>query len=800
MRIRGAEGLSTEELVRAVEAGGRIVVYTIVLSAGGSVKFGSDPYLIRAGESVLRPAWLPTAVTLLFGWWGFAGLFWTPAALIANLTGGTDVTTGVIAALHARATAMQDTPPPDYEEADPSSALAARVARGDWAGAHAVVRTTRDAGEVLGRDALRTVAHRLQESGDHEAALEVLEALLRASPEEANNGHTAHLVRRSERALGRLHSLVPPPPFLQTRSGLLFVAMTLATAAAVGVGASNEWCRRHADVYVVNATPADLEVELSGERRRVRAGAVEWLWVGEGQRTAVVTRDDGRKDEVALPIHASWRDRFLRPKFVFNVDRAGAIVREQAVYAEASRLERLDADPPQVHIGGPLLVFRGITLPFAPFPQSMRLKSNETRRETRIDLLRGTPTEVLRSFPATLPRAQRLEYLEHRLRAVPDDPATLDAYLDHALGTAEDAGRARAFLRGELTRRPVVPSWHQAYQRVRQMLGEHEEVLEEYVALAAANPDDAAFMALVGRVSPSVREAEPWYRRAATSNPTLAGGHAGLAGVLFARGEWAEARRVLDRALALEPRDEALRSLSRDLRVAAGDHDALVRELDVAFRRSPEDPWLWLRYAESLALRGNRQQVHAALERFRMALQRYTDATAVAFVRWGEFEARVLLEELDDSLVARAEEIGDPRIGLEARFVSRLLTGELAEARSVAPQSPVHLLALAAAFDLAGVRSDADVTRLRAADAFMGSSWSGGRGASALLASSAPPDVDAVIDLGLPRDQTVALLVALAAAHPEASTPLLDAAQVRGAGAVFPYGYLRRVAASLRAR
>lgn len=56
----------------------------------------SDVYFLRAGESALIKGLPFTILSLAVGWWGIPwGLFWTPAAIYKNLSGGIDVTANI---------------------------------------------------------------------------------------------------------------------------------------------------------------------------------------------------------------------------------------------------------------------------------------------------------------------------------------------------------------------------------------------------------------------------------------------------------------------------------------------------------------------------------------------------------------------------------------------------------------------------------------------------------------------------------------------------------------------------------
>jgi hypothetical protein len=98
MSIRGAEGLSDQELLAEISRGGKIVIFEYCISIVVlSFKRGSDPHLVRAGEGTFGKSWPYLLVSFLFGWWGFPwGFIYTPMTLFTNLGGGRDVTATIV--------------------------------------------------------------------------------------------------------------------------------------------------------------------------------------------------------------------------------------------------------------------------------------------------------------------------------------------------------------------------------------------------------------------------------------------------------------------------------------------------------------------------------------------------------------------------------------------------------------------------------------------------------------------------------------------------------------------------------
>lgn len=92
--IKNIEGLSTDEINRELERGGKFVIFQYCFSIiVMTFKRSSDIYFIRAGESTFKYHIGFTLVTLLFGWWGIPwGPIYSIGAIFSNFRGGKNIT------------------------------------------------------------------------------------------------------------------------------------------------------------------------------------------------------------------------------------------------------------------------------------------------------------------------------------------------------------------------------------------------------------------------------------------------------------------------------------------------------------------------------------------------------------------------------------------------------------------------------------------------------------------------------------------------------------------------------------
>jgi hypothetical protein len=102
MKVFGIEGLTLRELVDRVKDGSRFVVFHWCIGVGvDSVRRPSAVYFVQPGERAAGRGFWRSLGTLLTGWWSLIpfGPIETIACLRENLSGGRDVTAGVLRTL-----------------------------------------------------------------------------------------------------------------------------------------------------------------------------------------------------------------------------------------------------------------------------------------------------------------------------------------------------------------------------------------------------------------------------------------------------------------------------------------------------------------------------------------------------------------------------------------------------------------------------------------------------------------------------------------------------------------------------
>jgi hypothetical protein len=100
---RKLRSFSRDELRAAVDEGARCVSFGYCFSLLHTFHGETDILVVRGWLDGVRVGFWCAVATALFGWWGLQGLYLTPYYLLLNLTGGRDLTQGVLATLESDA-------------------------------------------------------------------------------------------------------------------------------------------------------------------------------------------------------------------------------------------------------------------------------------------------------------------------------------------------------------------------------------------------------------------------------------------------------------------------------------------------------------------------------------------------------------------------------------------------------------------------------------------------------------------------------------------------------------------------
>jgi tetratricopeptide (TPR) repeat protein len=495
-----------------------------------------------------------------------------------------------------------------------------------------------------GRDApmglLDVLARRYQAEGRHEEALALAEVLLREVPDAAKKHEFRTFVRKSERALGRPDSILPPregsflrvfrsdsgyPPWVRRTAiwGTLFVLV----AAALTI--SNEYIRGHRTLHVVNATGQPVQVRVDDGPTTTISPGIGRISLSEGKHRVKL---GGAVDE-SHEIHVStgyFRRWFGRPLWVLNPGGEAVLDEETLYYATHPR-----PSSHRVWVGEPFVAVRWVDYPFETPPDHLQVKSSSGELvKTAVEWVQGFDANAFMAIEATEP-LKALSFAEHRLRRVPDQTPLMDYYIAKALSGSVKGGpeRALAFLKSGLDRKPPSVRWHRAYQALMERDGREAELVALYDRSLAADPRSAAYLYLRGRIDPNWDKQDEYFARAIESDPNLRWPWMARGMRAASRADWGTSAQLLRKARDLgliEPRVQVVEATAR---IAVGEADAVAREYHTRLTSQPPDADAALLLFDALVASGQADRIDAELGNWQGRLQGPDQAQLAPMIR-----------------------------------------------------------------------------------------------------------------------------------------------------------------------
>lgn len=461
----------------------------------------------------------------------------------------------------------------------------------------------------------------------------------------------------------------------------------------------------------------------------------------------------------------------------------------------ATAIYRQNPPPPsyQVHFGKPFYYFPSVTHPFQDLPESVQLKSGQSRTLSNLELYRDRGASLFWYFVQEADNPRRaLEFAEHWLRSHPGDEDTLRSYTLIA-GRQNASARSSAYLREGLAARPVRTGWHRAYQDMLTTPADRERLVAEYDALLAAEPTDSGLLYLRGRIADDRQTTRDLFQRAMQADARNPFPLFGLSYDAMIVGDWAGAKPLLARALALDPQNSQYEQRLVLARLALGEADAVAQETRKQLKREPASPRLTLRLIDALVALDDTPGALQTFDTFRkVAAERGVPADTIAALRFHTLYALGDFAALEKE--TRRGSSPEQRL---AHIQSLVELGRLDEAGKLVATSDLSdddrllvSLALAIAWRKSGDAAEAALWRGHARDLLAVGDQDAAR-AALWLDSDQAPDLAAARDLVLAPLVKSAVLLAVVGIHPESSTEFAPLVRRLNVERAFPHHLIR---------
>ena len=454
------------------------------------------------------------------------------------------------------------------------------------------------------------VATAYQRVGDHESALRLFKMLATTTPSAAKEKKFRAAVRASEAALGQVGTVLAPVP-LYKRKAVIWMAVAAAVVAlAVGL---DRYFAQNREVFVVNGMMEPLLVKLDGgapvqvpPQRQMKVSA------SEGEHTIAVVEPAtlAHEERITIPSNfwGRWRGREVN---IVDPAHSAVVAWEESVYAADRKDQKGNF---QLHVAEPLTTLSDIDYKFEAFPPKIQVDDRSKKvTKHRVGLENAPPLEILMAAPDSITGERRIDYLEAHLATTADRAGLLNYYWQETI-EQQQLTRGRDFLKHLLDKRPVDVESHRMYQSAAELTGQSAQIVSEYDALIAKEPDSADLMYLRGRLEPYGDGSAPFYKAALRKDPNHSFTWSANGFRLSSAGKFEEALAAIEKAIAGDEKRGELKATRRRALQALGRHDQVTQELRNQIKAAQgSNAGYYPDLIDALAFQGKNAEAEAAL-------------------------------------------------------------------------------------------------------------------------------------------------------------------------------------------
>ena len=471
-----------------------------------------------------------------------------------------------------------------------------------------------------------------QEKKDHAGAMEVFQLIADTTPQFKKEKWFRQPVQASEKMLGKSggESILPRHSILKSKA---LWAVAIAALLLIGLFWWNRHLANHQKIFVVNANSCPIEVVVDdGEPIHMSSRSHAQFTLPEGTHTVKVLKPK-QLAESTFTLSKGWFERFFSKK-TYVLDPTETAI----VYVQTTTYVRKPAKPTTpdrfTYKAGQLLhEANGIDYPFERFPHEIEMESQTIERQ-RIDFLEPAP-DILEAPELNLSVEDVDKIFRRCIKLQPDNLDYLKEYFRFSLNH-QRVQKYVALLKEHHKYRPVEIQIHRLYQQQVAVSGEKttEQLKDDYDKLIEQEKDNPDLLYLRGRLESDTKKVDVYSERALKLDPNHAFSLFSKAFCFHTRGEFQDAKRVMDRVIKSHPNDEFFKNFYRDVVLAAGTD----REIDaVNGRNEQRTPNKFLegysRNAEALMARGDARNARVRFERIMASLGTYEEKTALAIAR-----------------------------------------------------------------------------------------------------------------------------------------------------------------------
>lgn len=491
-------------------------------------------------------------------------------------------------------------------ELDPKNPMSQHVSavallrEGDAAASRARLEELESSGETADPGLSFSIASKLHEQNDSQAAGEMLRKIGEAAPEVKRQKEFRKLATSVEEATGEKPGALARRETLWEKPALWWGL--LATAVLAGIVAYDLHLMNNQRLFVVSGLPQAIKVSIDGgEPMTVHQARHSELTISQGSHTASVVTPAERSREIAFEVNSKRTSRwFGRPVHVVDPTQSAVVMWEETTYSK-DPVER--ENPYELAVGQPSTSFDHADYFFVDFPNQIEVESRSEVVKARVTQVELEPTAVVFMMPQLLEDPATINFIESHLLSMKDREQMLSTY-ENAVARHDVLPRGVAFLGAQLDNKPVDVHLHRSFQSLARIVGDRT-VTQRYERLLAASPDDPTLLYLRARIENYRPLSAPYYQRALRADPNHVMALFGDAFAEQVTGNYDAAWELTRKALAADPESSRALELRFELLVALERHAELEAALGKALDESPMDISANFQLMASAASRGD---------------------------------------------------------------------------------------------------------------------------------------------------------------------------------------------------
>ncbi|MCU0289454.1 MAG: hypothetical protein MUF15_24035, partial [Acidobacteria bacterium] len=384
-------------------------------------------------------------------------------------------------------------------------------------------------------------------------------------------------------------------------------------------------------LYLVNGLNVQVEVSLPGYLPVVIPPTdYHYIKISEGKHQAEIKIKNCPTRNIKFTISDKFLDRMSNriSTFILNIEKAAVIEWEKSQFSSDPKPD--DYYSSILYVGDTFIKLPPVDYIFEKFPNTIPINENEIVTKTRVSMLKNSPFNIADMLVLRkMPKDKIMNYMETHLEIPPDNANLLLTHNLNLLYAYMELGwranqwdRSMQFLEKGLAMRPVRVDMHCMYQEIKKGEIEIGKLIARYDALLQNEPNNSSLLYLRGRLEKEKDKAFIYYDRAIAADSKNPIPYYEKIHLLACRGDLKTAKELCTKGYKLYPGCSSIEKMLYEMRFAAGEFDALEKELTGLFLKKNKTKLLLYKILEVQTAKKDFSAAKKTLDEFNKALKK----------------------------------------------------------------------------------------------------------------------------------------------------------------------------------